>query len=147
MKNETEVLTDLKKGIYNLSFLKTLVIYIRQCLWNIPKNVLNEYTSPDIRLFKEKQEIGDGIECFGGGCPQKAHGLCWGALAISRRSDSSLFNKKWKWRKKMGLQNIAKSSFFTYEHRNITLQVTIHPVKLKLPLTSLLSLYNQQVAS
>ena len=34
-----------------------------------------------------------------------------------------------------------------YEPRNITLQVTIHPVKLKLPLTSLLSLYNQQVAS
>ena len=76
MKNETEVLTDLKKGICSLSFLKTLVIYIRQYLWNIPKNVLNEYTSPDIRLFKEKQEIWDGIECFGGGCPQKAHGLC-----------------------------------------------------------------------
>ena len=33
----------------------------------MPENVLNEYTSPDIRLFKEKQEIGDGIECFGGG--------------------------------------------------------------------------------
>ena len=102
MKNETEVLTDLKKGIYNLSFLKTLVIYIRQCLWNIPKNVLNEYTSPDIRLFKEKQEIGDGIECFGGGCPQKAHGLCWGALAISRKDLIRVFlikneNKEKKW--------------------------------------------------
>ena len=47
----------------------------------------------------------------------------------------------------MGLQNIAKSSFFTYEHKNITPQVTINLVKLKLPLTSLLSLYNQQLAS
>ena len=76
MKNETEVLTDLEKEIYSLLFFKTLIIYIRYCLWSIPENVLNEYTSPDISLFKEKQEIGDGIEGFGGVCPQKAHGLC-----------------------------------------------------------------------
>ena len=37
----------------------------------------------------------------------------------------------------MGSQNIAKSTFLTYEHRNITLQVIIHPVELKLLITSL----------
>ena len=40
-------------------------------------------------------------------------------------------------KKKMGSQNIAKSSFLTYEHRNITLWVIIHTVKLKLLITSL----------
>ena len=41
----------------------------------MPKNILNEYTSPNISLFKEKQKNGDEMECFGGGCPKKAHGL------------------------------------------------------------------------
>ena len=39
--------------------------------------------------------------------------------------------------KKMGSQNIAKSSFLTYEQRHITLRVIIHPLKLKLLITSL----------
>ena len=37
----------------------------------------------------------------------------------------------------MGSQNIAKSTFLMYEHRNITLPVITHPVKLKLLITSL----------
>ena len=116
MKNETEVLTDLEKGTYSMPFFKTLIIYVRYCSWSIPENVLNEYTSPDISLFKEKQEIRNGIECFGGGCPQKAHGLCWGALAISRKDMIRVLLIKNENEKKMDLQNIAKSSFFTYEH-------------------------------
>ena len=46
--------------------------------------------------------------------------------------------KERKIKKKMGSQNIAKSTFLTYEHRNITLRVITHPVKLKLLITSLL---------
>ena len=56
MKNETERLNGLAKETYSLPFLKTLVIYIRYCLSNMPENILNEYTSPDISLFKEKQK-------------------------------------------------------------------------------------------
>ena len=56
MKNKTEILNDLAKGTYSLPFLKTLVIYISYCLLNMPENILNEYTSPDISLFKEKQK-------------------------------------------------------------------------------------------
>ena len=56
MKNETERLHALAKGTYSLPFLKTLVISIRYCLSNMPENILNEYTSPDISLFKEKQK-------------------------------------------------------------------------------------------
>ena len=37
----------------------------------------------------------------------------------------------------MGSQNIAKSTFLTYEHTNITLRVITHPVRLKLLITSL----------
>ena len=56
MKNKTEILNDLAKGTYSLPFLKTLVISISYCLLNMPENILNEYTSPDISLFKEKQK-------------------------------------------------------------------------------------------
>ena len=33
----------------------------------MPENILNEYTSPDISLFKENQK--DGMECFWGRVP------------------------------------------------------------------------------
>ena len=56
MKNKTERLYALAKGTYSLPFLKTLVISIRYCLSNVPENILNEYTSPDISLFEEKQK-------------------------------------------------------------------------------------------
>ena len=56
MKNKTEILNDLAKGTYSLHFLKTVVIYISYCLLNMPENIINEYTSPDISLFKEKQK-------------------------------------------------------------------------------------------
>ena len=56
MKNETGRLHALAKGTYSLPFLKTLVISIRYCLSNVPENILNEYTSPDISLFEEKQK-------------------------------------------------------------------------------------------
>ena len=52
MKNKTEILNDLAKGTYSLPFLKTLVISISYCLLNMPENILNEYTSPDISLLK-----------------------------------------------------------------------------------------------
>ena len=55
MKNKTEILNDLAKGTYSLHFLKTVVIYISYCLLNMPENIINEYTSPAISLFKEKQ--------------------------------------------------------------------------------------------
>ena len=56
MKNETERLYALAKGTYSLPFLKTSVISIRYCLSNVPENILNEYTSPDISLFEEKEK-------------------------------------------------------------------------------------------
>ena len=56
MKNKTEILNDLAKATYSLHFLKTVVIYISYCLLNMPENIINEYTSPDISLFKEKQK-------------------------------------------------------------------------------------------
>ena len=56
MQNGTERLNGLAKGTYSLPFLKTLVIYIRYCLSNMSENILKEYTSPDISLFKEKQK-------------------------------------------------------------------------------------------
>ena len=36
------------------------------------EDILNEYTSPDVSLFKEKQKIGDEMGCFGGEDPKKA---------------------------------------------------------------------------
>ena len=54
MRNETERLNGLAKETYSLPFLKTLVISIRYCLSNMPENILNEYTSPDISLYEEK---------------------------------------------------------------------------------------------
>ena len=56
MRNETERLNGLAKETYSLPFLKTLVISIRYCLSNMPENILNEYTSPDISLYEEKQK-------------------------------------------------------------------------------------------
>ena len=72
---------------------------------------------------------------------KKAHELCWRTLAISRKDLIQALlirnEKERKIKKKMGSQNIAKSSFLTYEHRNITLWVIVHRVKLKLLITSL----------
>ena len=116
MKNETEVLTDLEKGTYSMPFFKTLIIYVRYCSWSIPENVLNEYTSPDISLFKEKQEIRNGIECFG----VSTKGSWIMLRSIEQKDLIRVLLIKNENEKKMDLQNVAKSSFFTYEHSTNT---------------------------
>ena len=40
---------------------------------NLPDKILSEYVSPDMNLSKEKQKIGDWMECFGGGGSKKAY--------------------------------------------------------------------------
>ena len=46
-----------QKGPTACPFKKLIkVISISYCLLNMPENILNKYTSPDISLFKEKQK-------------------------------------------------------------------------------------------
>ena len=77
MKTETEIRNGLAKGNYGINdpkWSKNLPfnsINLIQVLY-LPDSILNEYVSPDINLFKEKQKIGDAMECFGGGGSKEA---------------------------------------------------------------------------
>ena len=68
MKTETEIRNGLAKGNYGINDPK----WSKNLPFNSINLILNEYVSPDINLFKEKQKIGDAMECFGGGGSKKA---------------------------------------------------------------------------